>query len=140
MISWADPSPTSAVESTDPGGYLSVAVVRDLGRIAVVQVSGDIDMGSAATLRTHLEDLVAAGRRFLVVDVERVTLFGADALGILAEVRRSLLPSGGSVHLVCTRQLTVRVLNITGMVHVLPVHASMPAALRAVEPLVAYDQ
>lgn len=87
-------------------------------------------MASAPVLAARLEELIRSGKRHIIVDLERVTLFGADALRVLARTHRQLEALGGSVCLVCTKRLPIRVLAVTGMGHLFHVYRDVGTALR----------
>ena len=83
--------------------------------------------------------MIDAGARHLVVDLRRVSFIDSMGLGVLVGARRRLLPTlgqdaghvpgDGSIELVCAEGLIVRILRLTGLDRVFPLHASVADAL-----------
>jgi anti-sigma B factor antagonist len=97
----------------------------------VVEVGGEIDVASAPALRECLNQTIDAGRRRLVVDLRQVSFLDSEGLGVLVGVYRRLRGHDGSIRLVCADGLVVRILRLTGLDRVFPLHASLTDALGA---------
>jgi anti-anti-sigma factor len=82
--------------------------------VAVVLLSGDLDLDSAPQLRDALDRLVVRGCRDVVVDVSRLHFCGAVGLGILVATAQGL-PSGGGLTLVGATGMLRRLLHVTGV-------------------------
>jgi len=75
---------------------------------------------------------IDAGSRRLVVDLRQVSFIDSVGLGVLIGVRRRLLAHtghDGSLQLVCAEGLVLRVLRLTSLDGVFPVHATLADAL-----------
>lgn len=97
----------------------------------VVKVGGEIDVASAPELRDCLNQTINADSRHLVVDLRQVSFMDSVGLGVLVGAHRRLLGHDhdtGSLQLVCAG-LVVRIPRVTGLDRVLPLHATMAAAL-----------
>jgi anti-sigma B factor antagonist len=108
--------------------------VTTAGRYTVVEVDGVIDVVSAPELRDCLNQTIDAGSRQLVVDLYQVTFMDSEGLGVLVGAHRRLLGhhphDDRSIHLVCAANgLVVRILRLTGLDRVFPLHASLADAL-----------
>jgi anti-sigma B factor antagonist len=102
---------------------------RDDGGRTVVDVSGEIDVYTAPTLRERLSDLVAEGKYHLVVDLERVGFLDSTGLGVLVGGLKRVRAHDGSLVLVCTQERILKVFRITGLTKVFPIHATVAEAL-----------
>jgi anti-sigma B factor antagonist len=98
----------------------------------VVEVGGEIDFARAPKLRDCLRQLIDAGSRQLVVDLRQVDFMDSVGLGVLVGALRRLRGhdhQAGSLQLVCVEGLVVRILRLTGLDRVFPLHATLADAL-----------
>jgi anti-sigma B factor antagonist len=109
---------------------LKLATRDDSGR-TVVDISGEIDVYTAPTLREHLSELVADGKYHLVLDLEQVAFLDSTGLGVLVGGLKRVRAHQGSLELVCTQERILKVFRITGLTKVFPIHGSVPDALGA---------
>jgi anti-sigma B factor antagonist len=98
------------------GDGLAMEVRRERG-VVIVAVEGQIDISTVTGLRERLSGLADSGRT-LMVDLNRVTFI--DSAG-----------RGGSLHVVCARPQTRRLLWLTGVDRRVPLAATMDGALMA---------
>jgi anti-sigma B factor antagonist len=98
------------------------------GNAEVVTLVGELDMAHASSVADTL-DALADTERPLVVDLSDLTFI--DSSGIHAILRPR--PQQGVVILVCPPGNIQRVLSVTKIDRVLPVHETLDAALAAVE-------
>lgn len=99
--------------------------------VVVVTVSGEVDVYTAAQLRSALEDQIAAGRTALVVDLQDVGFIDSTGLGVLVGRLKTVRATGGWLSIVCSNERILRLFGITGLDQVLPVHDSVEAAIAA---------
>ena len=105
----------------------------------VVEVAGEIDLSSAPGLRTCLQQTINAGGRRLVVDLRHVEFMDSMGIGVLVGAYRRLRELDGSLQLVAADGLVLRVLRLTSLDRLMPLHATLAAALGG-EPTQAEDQ
>jgi anti-sigma B factor antagonist len=105
----------------------------------VVEVAGDIDLASAPELRTCLHQTINTGSRRLVVDLRQVDFIDSMGSGVLVGAHRRLRGLDGSLQLVAADGLVLRVLRLTSLDRVVPLHATLADALGG-EPTQAGDQ
>ena len=67
----------------------------------IAEVTGDIDMSTAAGLQERLFGLADSGQP-LIVDLSRITLTDSAGLGALIGAARRADVHGGSLHAVCS--------------------------------------
>lgn len=109
-----------------------IAVDRGDG-VAVMVVEGEHDVYTAPSLSEQLDSLLGEGLPF-VIDLTPATFVDSSVLRVLLEARRRADERGigFAVALAQDEQGPVRrVLDITGLVPVLPVHAGRAAAIKA---------
>ena len=104
-----------------------------LGDVVVVVVEGEHDIYTAPTLRDRLSEAIARGGG-VVVDLSAATFVDSSVLGTLLDARRRALESElGFV--VCVGETVEpgvqRILDITGLVPVLPVLRQRDEAIAA---------
>ena len=102
---------------------------RAEGTWTILDVGGEVDLSTAPALREQLESLIAGGARDLVVNLEQVGFMDSSGLGVLVAVQKRLAEAGGRMALVCREGPTLKVLAITGLDRVFPVHASVADAV-----------
>jgi anti-sigma B factor antagonist len=100
-------------------GAMSVDTVRFDRTRAIIKVTGELDLGTAAPLWAVLQNHVAAGRRFLRLDVSGLTFLDATALSGITRAHQDLLANRGTLVITGVRSLVARVLRMTGLDEVL---------------------
>lgn len=81
----------------------------------VLTVAGRLDVETAPTLRERFIDLLAAGQRHLILDLNGVRFLDATGLGVLVGGLTRTRQAGGSLRLVCTQQSVLDVFRVTGL-------------------------
>jgi anti-anti-sigma factor len=109
------------------GDELSVTVRSERG-VAIAAVTGDIDMSTVPGLRERLIELAESGQP-LIIDLNRVTFIDSAGLGALVGVARRAAVRGGSLHAVCSRPQTRKLLWLTGVDRRIPLTATVDGAL-----------
>lgn len=100
--------------------------------IAVVTVSGEIDVATNGAVRTGLLRVVTDETyRGLVVNLANVTFIDSTGLGVLLGVWRRACATHGSMALAAPSAAARRILDTTGLLKVLPVHDTEAEAIQA---------
>lgn len=107
---------------------LGVAVEEVGGRL-VVTLDGELDVAGAPELRQRLVELVAAGARDLVVDLDGVTSVDDVGLGVLVGGAWRVRSRGGTFAVVCGAGRVRDVLAVTGLDRAVDVHGSVTDAV-----------
>ena len=106
-------------------GYLDFGVSVSPGdgsaADAVVQVTGDLDCYTSPQLRSTFLELVADGRRRVVLDVGATNFVDSTGLGVLVGGLRRFRQEGGDLVLRSPSPATVRLLDATGLTNVFQV-------------------
>ena len=93
----------------------------------ILRVEGELDMATAPTFEDALAN-AGFGER-LVVDLTGCTFLDSSAVRVLVSSVRDSEAAGGSLALVVTDPGILRVLEISGVDTMLPVHEALDAAL-----------
>jgi anti-sigma B factor antagonist len=86
---------------------------------ALVKITGELDLSTAAPLWAVLEGHVESGRRFLRLDMSGVTFLDAAALTGITDVHEKLLARRGTLVITGVRPIVARVLRMTHLDRVL---------------------
>lgn len=93
----------------------------------MVHVHGDLDMGTAPLLAETIAS--AGGGTRVALDLTTCSFVDSAALRVITEAGRDLADAGGRLALVVTDPGIRRVLEITAVDTLLPVHSTLDAAL-----------
>lgn len=93
----------------------------------MVTVAGDLDMATTPELETALAAATSSAR--LVVDLSECTFLDSAAVRLLVSSQRGVQAAGGELVLVADDPGILRVLEITAVDELLPVHTTIEAAL-----------
>lgn len=93
----------------------------------VVHVQGDLDMATTPRVEDALARMGSPQR--LVVDLRECTFVDSAAIRLLTQTAREVEESGATASVVATDPSIRRVLEITAVDTVLPVHSTLDAAL-----------
>ncbi|MFB8025552.1 STAS domain-containing protein [Streptomyces sp. NPDC056465] len=111
---------------------LTLTVRHPADSIAVLNVSGEIDVDSAPVLRTRALELIREGRPHLVLDLEPVEFCDSSGLNTMISILRYAKDRHGSLALAAAPPHLTRLLDITGVGHVIPTLPTTAEALRRI--------
>ena len=97
--------------------------------VPVLSASGELDMTNAAELTESLQAMADSSAKVVVADLSGVTFIDSTGLNALIVGRKRLEERGGELRLVMTHPHVLKVFEITGLLDVFPVHASVTEAL-----------
>jgi anti-sigma B factor antagonist len=109
------------------GDALTITVRSERG-VVIAAVTGEIDISTVPQLRERLFELADNGGT-LVVDLNRVTFIDSAGLGVLVGTARRAAEHSGSLHAVCARPQTRKLLWMTGVDRRIPLTAAVDGAL-----------
>ena len=111
----------------------SIVLDEGDGDVAVISIIGEHDIYTAPALRERLDEGLGQANAGLVVDLSRATFVDSSILGALLEGRRQALDKDLG-YVVCIAEQVEpgvqRILEITGLVPVLPVVRSLEEAVQ----------
>ncbi|MFF8997671.1 STAS domain-containing protein [Streptomyces achromogenes] len=108
---------------------LQVTVQYTGDRSAVLGVAGDVDLHTASTLRERAVSVVEEGVPHLVLDLSQVDFVDSTGLSALISLLHAAQKANGSVRLAAVPDRLDRMVNMTGISQLLPVHPTVADAL-----------
>jgi anti-sigma B factor antagonist len=102
--------------------------VEERGDVAVLAVSGEVDVATVPRLREQLHALVASGTPRIVVDLDAVDFLDSTGLGVLVGALKRVRNNGGELALVCTSPRIRKVFEVTGLTKVFSLYDTVDAA------------
>lgn len=117
-----------------PRGVMAENLLLDtneIGAWTVVNVKGEIDLYTAPKLKEHVNHLAEGGKTRMAVNLEGVEFLDSTALGVLISGLKRCREAGGTLALVAPREPVRKVLSITGLDRVFPIHDTVEEATSA---------
>src|ERR1700681_135724 len=100
--------------------YMSNAIVRRSGDVAIVDLSGRLTLGDGCgTIRDTVRDLVNAGDRNILLNLNEVTYVDSAGLGEMASAYTTVSNLGGKLRLLNTQARVNTLLQVTKLYIVL---------------------
>jgi anti-sigma B factor antagonist len=100
-----------------------------LGEAAVITLPEEIDISNSEQVREELLSLLNRGPAVLIVDMAETTFCDSAGVNALVRAHKRATANGAEIRLVVTSPGVKRVLGITGVDRLIPVHPSMTASL-----------
>ncbi|MBC7247425.1 MAG: STAS domain-containing protein [Actinobacteria bacterium] len=119
-------------EETREGSELDVTL-ENLGDLALIVLSGEVDVYSAPKLRNVIRDLVDEGKYRVVVDLEKVAFMDSTGLGVLVGGLKRVKHHQGELGIICNQERILRIFRITGLTKVFPIYRSREDLLANIE-------
>ncbi|MBO0708811.1 MAG: STAS domain-containing protein [Candidatus Dormibacteraeota bacterium] len=98
---------------------------------AVVELRGELDISSAASLRERLLDILADHAHSLVLDLSRLVFIDSTGLSVLVAAERRAQELGGTLSLVGPQKIVARVLRVTSLDKHFPIFPTVGEAILA---------
>jgi len=105
------------------------------GGVPVVRLRGEIDLHTCPELRAALHKLMEAGKHRIILDLAEVPYLDSAALGVLVDAVRRARENGGGIFLVQVTPFVQRAFEITRLIKIFQVHATIEDARRAADEL-----
>jgi anti-sigma B factor antagonist len=101
---------------------------KDAGGWTVVEAKGEVDLYTAPRLKDRLVELAGGGRSRIAVDLGGVEFMDSTGIGVLISGLKRCREAGGELALAAPRDPVRKVLAITGLDRVFPIHDSVGEA------------
>jgi anti-sigma B factor antagonist len=101
---------------------LRVELLRQTDDLAVLELAGELDILTCAQLKDCLAEATEEDVTHVVVDLAAVDFIDSAALGVLMGCGRVLDARDASLTIICRANHVARVLKVTGIDHIFPVH------------------
>lgn len=104
--------------------------IREPHGVAVLELRGRLVFGEECDcLRGQIKQLLAADKKRIVLNLEKVSYSDSAGLGCLAGAFTSVMKNGGELKLIRPSQKIQEVLNLTRLSAIFPVYATEEEAL-----------
>lgn len=106
-------------------------------RTHVIALRGELDVATVGALAEPLREVIAAGKRAIVIDLSELTFLDSTGLMVLLNGLRRIVGQGGRLAIVCANPTVLRLFEITGTTStftILPSRAAALAHVRDQEP------
>lgn len=106
---------------------------------AVVEIHGDLDIYSSPQAKVVMADLLAAGCRYLLINLQHADYLDSTALGAFVGMLKRARELGGDIRLIAPSHRARRLLEITRLTMAFGIDASEQQALTHVpnEPAIS---
>jgi anti-sigma B factor antagonist len=101
---------------------------RQQGTWTILDVKGEIDLSTAPRLRERIVELVEGGSYNIVVNLSDVPFMDSTGLGVLVGSLKRVRERDGTLALAGVARPVQRVLSLTGMDKVFPIHPTVDEA------------
>ncbi|AWL40699.1 MULTISPECIES: STAS domain-containing protein [unclassified Streptomyces] len=108
---------------------LVLTVRHPADSLAVVTVSGELDVETAPALRTKAVDLIGQGYAHVVLDMAPVEFCDSSGLNALIAIVHHARDHDGSLSVAAAPDQLTRLLDMTGVGGLMPVHADVAEAV-----------
>nr|CTQ97718.1 Anti-sigma F factor antagonist (spoIIAA-2); Anti-sigma B factor antagonist RsbV [Kibdelosporangium sp. MJ126-NF4] len=99
--------------------------------VPLLRVLGDVDLATAPVFQQAVREQVARRHKF-VVDMDGVDFLSSAGLAVLVDLREQMAENNLKWAVVAGRQTVTRPLEITGLLTILPIFDTVPAAMDAI--------
>lgn len=89
--------------------------MQEYKRVGVVTITGRIDGSTSPDFEKQLKEIIQAGKKNLVLDMNAVDFMSSSCLRVMLTARKSLMGIGGRLVLADPSQRVVDTLDIAGI-------------------------
>lgn len=118
----------TAAESFD--SPLRIAVRRD-GPRCIIELAGAASMDEVAGLEQRLGEVLATGATELILDFARLAFINSPGIGAIVAAHNRARAQGGALRIAQANRNVDRMLRLTHLDQVIPLHATLAEALAA---------
>lgn len=86
---------------------------RRLGEVTILDLDGDLREEDCTTLRRHIYRLTGEKRYWIVINLEKVSILGSHALGLLLFADREARQGGGKLKLLKPQPMLAAIFHST---------------------------
>ncbi|RDD84730.1 STAS domain-containing protein [Streptomyces parvulus] len=116
---------------TDVTDTLHLTVQQPRPGLAIATVVGEVDMHTAPTLHSEALEIIQRGHPLLALNLAQVGFCDSAGLSALIRLWHAAQAAGGLLSLAAVPARLMRMLSMTGIDSLLPVHATAAEAIAA---------
>ena len=109
---------------------MGMATEELAGGITKVTLDGRLDIEGAAAVDSQM-NVIAGSRKAVLLDLQQVSFLGSMGLRSLVGPARAITSRGGKMVIFGPNEMVNKVLNISGVDTMIPVHHQLQSALAA---------
>jgi anti-sigma B factor antagonist len=110
------------------------AIIRQVGQVSVVEVSGKLTSFESGALRTSIGRLLKEGRKQILLNLSGLVYLDSSGIGDLVHTYMSVIKSGGEMKVVGLTEKVEEILKITQLYQVFPEFKDERTALQSFPP------
>jgi anti-sigma B factor antagonist len=110
-----------------------------VGRVAVITLPAEIDLGNAGRIREDLLSVLEQGASMVIADMSATTFCDSAGVSALVRAARAARERGAPLRVAATAPAVTRVLSITGVNRLIEIFPSAAAALAGPETAVDHE-
>jgi len=97
--------------------------------VQILKVAGGLDAYSFPVLQERIEQLIAGGARYLVIDCAGLDYISSAGLGVLKKMVREIRTHGGDIRLAALSEQITKIVHLLGFDKVINVYATLEDAV-----------
>jgi anti-sigma B factor antagonist len=110
------------------------AIIRQVGQVSVVEVSGKLTSFESGALRNSIARLLKEGHRQILLNLSGLVYLDSSGIGDLVHTYMSVIKSGGEMKVVGLTEKVEEILKITQLYQVFPEFKDERTALQSFPP------
>jgi anti-sigma B factor antagonist len=114
----------------EKGAQFHVQLVRSVAGFAIVDLEGEVDLYSSAEFKEVLFQGIVEGAQRIIVDLAKVTFIDSSGLAVLVGGAKRVLPTNGTLDIVCRDENITRILETTGLDRIFGIYPTREEALK----------
>lgn len=83
--------------------------------VPVINLSGEVDVYTYPQLKSTLTDVVNAGKKNMVINLDGVKYIDSTGLGVLASGATKLAKDNGFINIICSRPQIIKIFEVAGL-------------------------
>ncbi len=85
------------------------------GPLPIIRVKGEIDVYTCTQLNTSFQEVIQAGAKDIVLNLENIQYIDSTGLGTIAHAAREVQQSDGKILVVCPKPQVRKIFEISGL-------------------------
>ena len=110
------------------------AIIRQVGQVSVVEVSGKLTSFESGALRNSIGRLLKEGHKQILLNLSGLVYLDSSGIGDLVHTYMSVIKSGGEMKVVGLSEKVEEILKITQLYQVFPEFKDEHSALQSFPP------
>lgn len=109
-----------------------VVTVESRGKLAIVELAGELDIATAPQAGQALTDALSAGHTAIIFDLSGLAFCDSTGLRLLVRAHRELTTAGGRLAIAGATGMVAQVLQVSGLTEIFGSFPTLAEAVNAV--------